>query len=68
VTNNFRIGLPEAAGLAIVGSTLGALLGGAAEGHLDLFGVVCAIAGAVVPFGVVLVPRLRRTDDHIERG
>ena len=60
MTNNFRIGVPEAAGLAIVGSTVGALLGGAAEGQLDVYGLLGAIAGAALPFAIVLLPRLRR--------
>ncbi len=63
MTNNFRIGLPEAAGLAIVGSTVGALLGGAAEGQIDIFGLLGAIIGAAVPFAVVLLPRMRRSGD-----
>jgi hypothetical protein len=58
MTTNFRIGLPEAAGLAIVGSTVGALLGGAAWGQLTTFGLLGAIAGAALPFAIVLVPRL----------
>jgi uncharacterized membrane protein YeaQ/YmgE (transglycosylase-associated protein family) len=63
MTNNFRIGVPEAAGLAIVGSTAGALLGGAAEGQVDIFGLLGAIIGAVVPFAIVLLPRMRRHSD-----
>ena len=53
----FKIGLPEAAGLAIVGSTVGALMGGAASGELTVFGALGAVAGAVVPFAIVLLVR-----------
>ncbi len=60
MTNNFRIGLPEATGLSILGCTIGALLGGAAEGKIDIYGLIGAIIGAAVPFAVVLLPRLRR--------
>jgi uncharacterized membrane protein YeaQ/YmgE (transglycosylase-associated protein family) len=60
MTSHFRIGVPEAAGLAIVGSTVGALLGGAADGQLDAYGLLGAIIGAALPFAVVLLPRLRR--------
>jgi hypothetical protein len=59
MTNNSRIGLPEAGGLAIVGCTVGALLGGAADGHIDIFGVLGAIVGAALPFAIVLLPRMR---------
>jgi hypothetical protein len=60
MTPEFRLGLPEAAGLAIVGSTIGALLGGAAAGDLTVFGAICAVAGGVIPFVAVLVLRTNR--------
>jgi hypothetical protein len=59
LANNFRIGVPEAAGLAIVGSTAGALLGGAANGQIGIYGLLGAIAGAAIPFVLVLLPRVR---------
>ncbi len=65
MTNNFRIGVPEAAGLAIVGSTIGALLGGAAEGQFDVYGLLGAIVGAALPFAIVLLPRLRRPNGRV---
>jgi uncharacterized membrane protein YeaQ/YmgE (transglycosylase-associated protein family) len=64
MTNNFRIGIPEAAGLAIVGSTMGALVGGAAEGQFNAYGLLGAVIGALVPFAIVLLPRLRRPVDR----
>jgi len=57
VTPRFRIGFPEAAGLAILGSTIGALLGGAASGQLNLYGALGAVAGGAAPFAVVLLMR-----------
>lgn len=57
MTPGFRIGLPEAAGLAIVGSTVGALLGGAASGEVTVFGALGAVGGAAVSFAIVLLVR-----------
>ncbi len=65
MTKNFRVGLPEAAGLAIVGSTIGALLGGAADGRIDAYGLAGAIIGAAVPFVLVLLPRLRPPNERL---
>ncbi len=60
---NFRIGLPEAAGLAIVGSTIGALLGGAGSGEFGVTAAVGAVIGAAVPAAAAILPRLgRRTE------
>ena len=64
MTDNFRIGLPEAAGLAIVGGTAGALLGGAAEGRMDIFGLLGGVIGAIVPCAIVLLPRARHNSDQ----
>jgi hypothetical protein len=57
---NFRLGLPETTGLAVLGGTIGALLGGAASGKFDLDVVLCALAGAALPFVATLLPRLGR--------
>jgi len=57
---NFRIGFPEAAGLAIVGSTIGALLGGAGSGDFNLAATLGALAGAAIPFAAAILPRLSR--------
>jgi uncharacterized membrane protein YeaQ/YmgE (transglycosylase-associated protein family) len=59
MANNFRIGLLETGGLAILGGTVGALLGGAADGNLDVYGFLGAIIGAAVPFLIVLMPKRR---------
>jgi len=60
---NFRIGLPEAAGLAIVGSTIGALLGGAGSGEFGMTAALGAVIGAGVPAAAAILPRLgRRTE------
>jgi outer membrane lipoprotein SlyB len=65
---NFRIGFPEAAGLAIVGSTIGALLGGAGSGDFNITATIGALAGAVVPFGAAILPRLSRSEQSWQKS
>jgi hypothetical protein len=57
---NFRIGFPEATGLAIVGSTIGALLGGAASGPFNISAAIGALAGAALPFAAAILSRSPR--------
>ncbi len=57
---NFRIGVPEAAGLVIVGSTIGALLGGAGSGDFGITAALGAVVGAAVPAAAAILPRLAR--------
>jgi hypothetical protein len=59
---NFRIGFPEATGLAIVGSTIGALLGGAGSGEFNMTAAIGALAGAALPFAAAILPRIGRSD------
>jgi hypothetical protein len=57
---NFRIGFPEAAGLVIVGGTIGALLGGAGSGGFGVTAALGAVVGAAVPAALAILPRLGR--------
>ncbi len=59
---NLRVGIPEAAGLAVLGATVGALMGGAGSGGLDLAAGVGALIGAALPLAIVLLPRLARSN------
>jgi hypothetical protein len=52
-----RLKLPEVVGLAVVGATVGAVLAGAGSRDLSLLGVVAALAGGALPFGLLLLPR-----------
>jgi len=62
VNSNFRLGYPEAAGLAILGGTIGALLGGAGSGTITLTVALAAAAGAALSFAAAMLPRLGRSD------
>jgi len=56
------LGLPETTGLAVLGGTIGALLGGVASGKFDLAVMLGALAGAALPFVATRLPRLDRSD------
>jgi len=47
----------------ILGSTIGALLGGAGSGTLTVYGALGAVAGAVAPFGLLALPKWKRPGD-----
>jgi hypothetical protein len=62
---NFGIGLPEAAGLSILGGTVGALICGAGADGLSLFTILGGVAGAAIPMAIVVLPRLLRLSGRV---